>query len=61
MNKLSRPIPSPVVNMWCAHTSIEKNAIASVENATALYPKIGLREKTGMISEIIPNAGSTMM
>src|SRR5262245_4652924 len=36
MKKPSRPIPSPAVNMWCAHTSIEKNAIASVENATAL-------------------------
>ena len=47
--------------MWCAHTSIEKNAIPRVENATALYPKIGFREKTGRISEIIPKAGSTMM
>src|SRR5580765_5820145 len=36
MKKLSSPTPSPVVNMWCAHTSIEKNAIASVEKATAL-------------------------
>ena len=27
---------SPVVNMWCAQTSIEKNAMAIVENATAL-------------------------
>ncbi len=36
MKKLSRPVPSPTVNMWCAHTSIEKNAMPSVENATAL-------------------------
>ena len=28
--------PSPVVNMWCAQTSIEKNAMPIVENATAL-------------------------
>ena len=36
MKNESRPIGSPAVNMWCAHTSSEKNAIASVENATAL-------------------------
>jgi hypothetical protein len=27
---------SPTVNMWCAHTSIETNAIPIVANATAL-------------------------
>ena len=26
----------PTVNMWCAHTSIEKNAIATVDAAIAL-------------------------
>src|SRR6478609_9323509 len=36
MKKESSPTPRPVVNMWCAHTSIEKNAIAIVEKATAL-------------------------
>ena len=36
MKNESRPMGSPAVNMWCAQTSSEKNAIASVENATAL-------------------------
>ena len=36
MKNESSPTRSPVVNMWCAQTSSEKNAIASVENATAL-------------------------
>ena len=36
MKKLWRPQPSPTVNMWCAHTSIETNAIPTDENATAL-------------------------
>ena len=36
MKKESSPVDSPTVNMWWAHTSIEKNAMASVENATAL-------------------------
>ena len=47
--------------MWCAHTARLRNAIATVEPATNSYPKIALREKTGMTSEITPNAGSTMM
>jgi len=38
-----------------------KIAIATVDPATNSYPKMGLREKTGMISEIIPKAGSAMM
>ena len=33
--------------------------MATVEVATNGYPKIGLRENTGMISEIMPKAGST--
>ena len=36
MKKLSRPVPRPVVNMWCAHTSMEKKAMPMVANATAL-------------------------
>ena len=36
-------------------------AIATVDAATNSYPKIGLREKTGMTSEMIPKAGSAMM
>ena len=31
-----RYVGIPTVNMWCAHTSIEKNPIATVENAIAL-------------------------
>ena len=36
MKNESSPTPKPAVNMWCAHTSMEKNAMPSVENATAL-------------------------
>ena len=35
MKKPLRPVGMPTVNMWCAHTSIETNAIPSVENAIA--------------------------
>src|SRR5205807_6808275 len=38
-----------------------RNAIAIPDAATKAYPKIGLREKTGMISDIMPKAGSTIM
>ena len=57
MNQTLSGVDIPTVNMWCAQTSSEKNPIATVEKATALYPKIGLRAKTGRISEMIPNAG----
>ena len=36
MKKMFRKAGIPTVNMWCAQTSIEKNAIPAVENATAL-------------------------
>ena len=36
MKKPFRNAGIPTVNMWCAHTSIEKKAIPAVENATAL-------------------------
>ena len=51
----------PTVNMWCAHTPKLKRPIATVEAAMKPYPKIGLRENTGITSEIIPNAGSAMI
>ncbi len=35
--------------------------MAAVENATAVNPNSGLREKTGTTSDIIPIAGSTRM
>ena len=36
MKKESSQIGRPTANMWCAHTSIEKKPIPTVENATAL-------------------------
>jgi hypothetical protein len=36
MKKPFRKLGIPTVNMWCAQTSIEKNPIATVENAIAL-------------------------
>ena len=36
MNQMLRYVGRPTVNMWCAHTSSEKNPIATVENAIAL-------------------------
>src|SRR3990167_1459362 len=47
----------PVVNIWCAHTIYEINAIAMVAYTIACRPNKGLRLKVGMISEITPNAG----
>ena len=34
--RVERRSACPTVNMWCAQTSIEKNAMQIVENATAL-------------------------
>ena len=61
MKKVLRPVPRPTVNMWCAQTIIEMNAMPRLEKATARYPKIGLRANTGRISEMIPNAGRMRM
>ena len=36
MKKACNEIGSPTVNMWCAHTSIEKKPIATVEATIAL-------------------------
>src|ERR1700683_1213778 len=44
----------PVVNMWWAHTPVDRAAMAMVANTMFLYPNMGLREKTGMISETMP-------
>ncbi len=41
----------PTVNMWCAHTLKLTNPIATVAATITGYPKIGLRENTGTISE----------
>src|SRR3989441_1723166 len=54
-------IEMPVVNMWWTHTPNDRNPIATVESAIALYPKIGLWLIRGMTSEMIPIAGRIMM
>ena len=51
----------PETNMWCAHTPKPSTAIATVENATARYPKIGFLENVARTSLMIPNPGSIMM
>ena len=52
---------SPLVNMWCAQTVSPSTLMAMLDRAIILYPKIGLREKTGKISETMPIPGRTMM
>src|SRR5579875_2824382 len=47
----------PTANIWCAHTVKLKKPIATPDQATKVYPKIGLREKTGSTSEMMPKAG----
>src|ERR1700722_552710 len=49
----------PTVNMWCAHTLRLTNMIATEPATIAGYPKIALRQKTGMISFAMANAGKT--
>src|SRR5450756_445975 len=51
----------PLENMWCAQTRKPKIAIAMLEKAIILYPNIGLREKTGTVSEMMPKPGKIMM
>ena len=36
MKKASTTVGSGVANMWCAHTSIERNAIPMLDAAIAL-------------------------
>ena len=52
---------NPVTNIWCAQTKKANIAIANKEPNIAMYPKIGLREFTDMISETIPMAGNKIM
>src|SRR5262252_1793289 len=42
----------PTVNMWCAQTLKLTNPMQTVAATITGYPKIGLREKTGMISDM---------
>src|SRR5258708_34036871 len=41
----------PIVNMWCAQTLMLTKAMQTVAPTMTGYPKIGLRENTGIISE----------
>src|SRR6202049_281773 len=49
----------PTVNMWWAQTLIPMNPMHIVAATITGYPKIALREKTGMISEANAKAGMT--
>src|SRR5258708_29381840 len=49
----------PTVNMWWAQTLMPMNPIATVAATMTGYPKIALRENTGMISEAMAKAGMT--
>src|SRR4030095_11284908 len=51
----------PIVNMWCAHTLMLTKAMQTVAATMTGYPKIGLRENTGIISDMNANAGMTRM
>ena len=47
----------PLTYMWWPQTREPTLAIARLENAMVLYPKMFLRENTGMMSEMTPMAG----
>ncbi len=47
--------------MWWAQTADDSAAMAITENTIVLYPKSGLREKTGRTSLMIPKNGNAMM
>ena len=49
----------PTVNMWCAQTLMLINPMQTVAATMTGYPKIALREKTGIISETKAKAGMT--
>jgi hypothetical protein len=56
--KYSKPTGIGAEYMLCIHASRPSGAIAASEAAIARWPNTGLREKTGRISEIVPNANS---
>src|SRR5699024_3902592 len=51
----------PVSYMRRAQTGSDSDAIVAVANTNDLYPKIGLREKTGKISKTSPKNGSAII
>ncbi|CAM5717150.1 hypothetical protein SALBM217S_09314 [Streptomyces griseoloalbus] len=52
---------APVANMWWAHTVADRPVMVMVAPTSPMYPKIGLRENTGMISLTTPKNGSARM
>ena len=53
--------PNPTVNMWWLQTIQPMKAMMTPASTTVAYPKSGLRENTGSISDTIPMAGSISM
>src|SRR6516164_11301997 len=51
----------PLTNMWCPQTMKPRTPMATMAKTIALYPKIGFRELTEMISDTRPMAGKIMM
>src|ERR1051325_8353911 len=62
VDSTKNPFPAgliPTVNMGCAHTLMEMSAMQTVAATITGEPKMGLREKTGMISDAKAKAGIT--
>ena len=51
----------PLTYMWCPQTTKPRKPMAIIAQTIALYPKIGLREKTARISDAKPIAGRIRM
>src|SRR5947209_1030562 len=51
----------PVANMWWTQTPNEMNAMATSEVATQMYPASARREKTLIIVDTMPVAGTNRM
>ena len=60
-NKIPANSDCPLTNMWCPHTRKLTAAIAKLEYAMAVYPKIVFLEKVEINSLTIHIAGKTMM
>src|SRR6202046_3707280 len=60
LKKLSDTPGNPVANMWCTQTPKPSTMVATVANATTLYPTSGRRQNTSKPSDTITIAGSTM-
>src|SRR2546421_12174574 len=57
MKKPSTYVFMPTVNMWCAHTVIDRNTRPKSAATIDMQPTIGLRAKTGAMSEVMLNDG----